>query len=92
MNRHERKRIKRKGKETAISKTASPELEKFIYYYYPFTNDLSRFWAPMRYPLPHFFFKWKFYNKTTLLCLLFLDLGICSTNDPKRNEKDMKLT
>ena len=41
-----------KWKAVTINKTASPKLEKFIYYYYPFTNGLSRFWAPMSYPLP----------------------------------------
>ena len=50
MNGHERKRIEMKAVE--INTTASPKLEKFIYYYYPFTNYLSRFWAPMGYLLP----------------------------------------
>lgn len=39
-----------KWKTMTIHKTTFPKLENFIYY--PFPNYLSRFWAPMGYPLP----------------------------------------
>ena len=50
MNGHERKRIEMKGSDN--KQDCLPKVGKVFYYYYPFTNGLSRFWAPMSYPLP----------------------------------------